>query len=526
MAKKIQIKLIMELRSTGMSQRSIAQTRHMSRTSVSNVFEIATARGLTYADISSKSSSELYDIFFPDKYPTEKAYGTIDYDKVHSELKRPGVTLKQLWKEEKCRCEQAGLLSFGYSKYCDGYSAYVNAQNLTNRITHKPGYAIEVDWSGTKMHIVDRASGELIDVYLFVATLPFSQYTYIEPCFDMKEQSWIGCNVNMLGFFGGIPIKIVCDNLRTGVIEHPRDGEIELNETYAEYGSYYELAILPAQVRRPKQKASVEGSVGKIASAVIAPLRDMVFVTLDELKTAVREKLNEFNAEPFQKRDGSRFTVFETEEKPCLRSLPTASYELAEWIYGRKVQPDSHVVFEKNYYSCPYQYVAKSIDVRATSGTVQLYSDGKRIASHTRFPSYMSNQYSTHAEDLPEQFNRPEWDYDAMLQKAERIGSNTLLTVKRIFESVKIKEQAYNAVNAVLRLKNAYSDTELERACGEALTQFHSPRYRHLKTLLNTAKQEKTSSPISAAESGYVRGAEYYSSIVSHNSDENGGNRK
>lgn len=513
MAKKIQVKLIMELRSAGMSQRSIAQTRHMSRTSVSDVYAIASEKGLTYSDVANMSNAELYDEFFPDKHPEEKVYGSIDYEKVDAELKRPGVTLKLLWREYKASCEKNGTLYFGYSKYCDGYGSYVNAQNLTNRITHKPGYTIEVDWSGTKMHLVDRASGELIDVYLFVAVLPFSQLTYIEPCLDMKEASWIGCNVNMLEFFGGVPVKVICDNLKTGVTEHPTEGEIELNDTYAEFGEFYELAIMPAAVRKPKQKASVEGAVGKIAYTVIAPLRDRVFTTLDELKKAVHEELNRFNAEPFQKRDGSRQAVYEAEEKHCLRTLPVTRYEFAQWVYGRKVQPDSHVVFEKNYYSCPFQYVSKTIDIRATGTTVQLYSDNKRISSHLRFPSYVSNRYSTHDEDLPEQFTRPEWDRDAMLQKAERIGANTLLTVQRIFESVTVKEQAYNAVNAVLRLAKAYSDVELESACKEALTRFNSPRYRHLKTILSSGVENapsEESKPI-----GYVRGSDYYKSILS-----------
>ena len=284
MARKIQVKLILLLRSTGMSQRAICQSRHMSHSSVSEVFRIADEQNITYADVEARSHTEIYNMFYPDKYPEETVYSHVDYAYVHDELKRPGVTLKRLWKEYRQRCAESGKLSFGYSKFCDDYNAYAASQNLTNRITHRPGYAIEVDWSGTKMHLADRLTGELIDVYLFVAVLPFSQYTYIEPCLDVKEASWIGCNVHMLDFFGGVPIKIVCDNLKTGVTEHPKLGEIVLNEIYAEFGSYYETAIMPTAVRKPKQKASVEGAVGKISYAVIAPLRDRIYLTLEELR--------------------------------------------------------------------------------------------------------------------------------------------------------------------------------------------------------------------------------------------------
>ena len=169
MARKIQVKLILLLRSTGMSQRAICKSRHMSRSSVSEVFRIAEEKHLTYADVESLPNSEVYTMFFPDKFPEETTYAAVDYAYVHSELKRPGVTLKRLWKEYKQRCTDTGTLAFGYSKFCDDYSAYTASQNLTNRITHKPGYAIEVDWSGTKMHLADRVTGEVIDVYLFVA---------------------------------------------------------------------------------------------------------------------------------------------------------------------------------------------------------------------------------------------------------------------------------------------------------------------------------------------------------------------
>lgn len=516
MARKIQVKLILLLRSTGMSQRAICKSRHMSRSSVSEVFRIAEEKHLTYADVESLPNSEVYTMFFPDKFPEETTYAAVDYAYVHSELKRPGVTLKRLWKEYKQRCTDTGTLAFGYSKFCDDYSAYTASQNLTNRITHKPGYAIEVDWSGTKMHLADRVTGEVIDVYLFVAVLPFSQYTYIEPCLDMKEASWIGCHVHMLEFFSGVPVKIVCDNLKTGVTEHPKQGEIILNETYAELGTYYETAIMPTGVRKPKQKASVEGAVGKIASAVIAALRDRIYLTLDELKKDIRTELEAFNAEPFQKRDGSRLAVYESEEKPFLRPLPAVPFEMAEWVYNRLVQPDCHVVFEKNYYSVPYQYVSKHVDIRATQSTVQIYAGDMRITSHPRFASYMTNHYSTHEEDLPEQFRAPEWNDAQMLHKAEQIGPSTAIAIQRIFEGVKIREQAYNAVNAVLRLEKAYGAERLEAACAFALTRFHSPRYRQLRTILAekldagaiTKNEDST-------ESGYIRGANYYSHLVS-----------
>lgn len=150
------------------------------------------------------------------------------------------------------------------------------------------------------MDLLDTDTGELITVYLFVGTLPYSQYTYVEPTLDMKSDTWLRCHMNMFEYFGGTTIRLISDNLKTGVISHPKEGDIVLNEQYESLANHYVMAVMPAQVRKPKQKAAVEGAVGKIAMAVIAPLRNEIFTTMGELKAAIREKLEFYNAKPFQ----------------------------------------------------------------------------------------------------------------------------------------------------------------------------------------------------------------------------------
>jgi len=151
----------------------------MSKTSVSEVFSIAQERQIAFADLGEKSSEECYRMFFPDKHPEETVYEKSDYDYIHKELSRAGVTLKLLWKEYGDRCKRQGLLAYGYTRFCNGYSDYVVSQNLTNRLSHKPGTTSQVDWSGSTMQLVSTVTGEVRKVYLFVATLPYSQYTYV-----------------------------------------------------------------------------------------------------------------------------------------------------------------------------------------------------------------------------------------------------------------------------------------------------------------------------------------------------------
>lgn len=518
MANKIKVKLILELRDAHMSRNSISTTRNMSRTSVSEVFHIADEKQIRYEDIKNLSEDEVYQLFFPSKYTDLKElYSLPDYDCIHVELKKVGVTLKLLWKEYKAECEAKQSIPVGYSKFCDDYANYVSKQELTNHLIHKPGIRCEVDWSGPTMKYVDTSTGELIRVYLFVAVLPYSQYSYVEPCLDMKQDTWLRCHIHMYQFWGGVPVRTVCDNLKTGVIKHPKEGDIILNEAYESLGNYYCTAIMPTGVRKPKQKASVEGTVGKIATAIIAKLRNENFYSLGELKLAVNQALKSFNETPFQKRDGSRYDVY-LDEKPYLHDLPAIPYELSEWKYHVKVYPDCHVVYKRNHYSCPYHYRGQEVNLKITDSLVEIYSNHERIATHTKFPEYRSNAWSTHQEDMPDEYNQPEMDEGRMKHWAASIGPNTAEVIDRIFRSVTIKEQGYNSALSVLKLAKSYSDKRLDTACEIALTSLRVPRYHHIKTILSgnqdkvylAQKDELAVKREQKQIRGYVRGAAYY----------------
>ena len=515
MANKINAKLILELSASGLSRNQIAATRHMSKHSVSDVINIAKEKGITYEKVKELSGDEVYRTIFPDKFAIESLYEAPDYEYAHKELKKVGVTLKLLWQEYQDKCRISGTIPMGYTKYCAGYADFTVVNKLTNHLENKPGVKVEVDWSGPTMSYTDASTGEIITVYLFVGTLPYSQYSYVEPATDMKMDSFIRAHVNMYNFFGGVPTRLICDNLKTGVVAHPKEGETVLTQDYEALGAHYVTAIMPAGVRKPKQKASVEGTVGKIATAIIAKLRNEVFYSFDDLKAAVHKKLYEFNHAEFQKREGSRYEAY-LDEKEFLHPLPAVPYEIATWVYGRSVNIDYHVVFEHNRYSCPYQYAKKKVDLRVTDTKVEIYSGSNRIATHSRFAAGRKNQYSTHVEDMPEKFRFTPWNEERIQKWASSIGKYTSETVNRIFEGVEIKEQGFNPALSVLRLSSKYSEARLEAACEFAINGgIRKPRYHHLKSILaanqdqiylERKKGEKSSSPVM----GYLRGSDYY----------------
>lgn len=330
----------------------------------------------------------------------------------------------------------------------------------------------------------------------------------------MKERTWLRCNVHMLEHFGGTPIRVVCDNLKTGVVSHPREGDIVLNDAYESLGAYYAVAIMPAQVRKPKQKASAEGTVRDITTYVIAKMRDAVFMNFEDIKIETKRLLARYNAMPFQKREGSRAQIFKEVEARELRPLPQIRYDICEWVYNRSANLNCHVLYRKNHYSLPHRYVGRKVDLRIGEATIEIYHTNERVASHRLLPDYVTNKYVTDAAHMPDAFNRPEWDDVRIRGWAKQIGPDCEGVIERIFLSAQIKEQAYNPALSVLRLSKRYGNERLEAACAYSLKRLHSPRYRHLKALLESnidkIDSEDGTDNDDADATGYVRGAGYY----------------
>ena len=464
MAKRINVKLILELSAGGLTQNEIAVSRHFSKTSVSLVLKTAKELNVTADDLRDKTPEEAYRLFFPEKLSADQIYELPDYEYVHNELKKVGVTLKLLWEEYREKCLAKGNIPVGKTKFCDDYNKYCDEAAISGHFEHKPGQRCEVDWSGPTMKIV-RQDGEEIKVYLFVSCLSYSRYAYVEPTLDMKMDTWIRCNIHMYEHFGGVPTRTVCDNLKTGVVKHPKDGEIILTDAYEAMGNHYITAIMPAGVKKPKQKPGAEGTVGNIATAIIARLRHRTFHDFPSLAEAVREALEAYNATPFEKRPGSRLEIWEEEK------------------------------------------------------VVEIYYDHQRIASHPKFPDYVENRYRTEPSHMPDYFNEPEMNDVRMLSWAATIGPYTNDVIARVFRSVQIKEQGYNAALAILRLSKGYEKKRFETACRIALEMSSSPRYRLIQSLLvnnqDIVREEQEALPRENShaeeDSGaFIRGASYY----------------
>lgn len=517
MVRKIKAKRILQLRAEGLSGRAIASTQGVSRNSVAEVINAADAASRSWEELKDLNEEKVYQLLFPGRSEHESVFTQPDWSSIHKELAKVGTNLKLLHAEYSDQAKATGAAFMGYDRFCKSYQRYVLEHGATSRVEHKAGVSVEVDWSGPTMALHDPVTGNRSTVYLFVAALPFSRYAFVEPCLDMKQESWMLCHASMFNAFGGSVPRIICDNLKTGVLKHPAEGEIVLNDAYRHLAEHYSAAILPGRVRRPKDKSSVENTVGHIATWVIASLRHEQFTSLDALRAAIYRQMAAYNAQPFQKRAGSRQSVFTEEEHPLLRPLPVVPYEISTWVHGRKVAKNSYVAWKKNFYSVPLKHVGATVDLRITSKTLEVYLQSQRLSSHLLFDTATVNQYRTNDADIPPERKYRSWDAKRLLGWAHRVGPNTVEVVDKVFASVSVAEQGINPVLAVLRLSSKYGAQRLENACFVALqSRIRSPRYGHLHPILQNRQDEhwKEATLPPAAESnstGYVRGSDYYS---------------
>ena len=501
---------ILRLYSLGFSKQSIADSCNCARNTVRSVLETAQAHGITWQGSKTPSNEVLRKQLFPGFSAVQ--YRMPDYEQIHKEMQKSGVTLSLLWVEYCEQCRAAGELPYQSTQFNKYYADYVHKTKATMHLNHKPGETMQVDWAGDTMGIVDTDTGELIPAYLFVAVLPYSGYAYAEAFLDEKQEAWINAHVNAYRYFGGMTRILVPDNLKTGVIKNTKD-ETVLNRSYREMAEHYGTAVIPARPRTPKDKAFVEGSVGVVSTWIIAALRNRQFFSLAELNAAVLEKLYEFNHKPFQKKAGSRAVAFE-EEKPFLLPLPAVPFELAMWKVAT-VQYNYHISVDKQNYSVPYEYIKQKVDVRLTSHTVEVFFEGNRIASHPRLYGH-PNQYSTLETHMPPDHQKYlQWNGERFLRWAEQIGENTEAVIRHFLAMHAVEEQGYKACMALLKLTDKYPPERLENACRKALSYTPQPSYKSIQSILKSGQDkllldEPEPTVKKASQYSFTRGAEYY----------------
>ncbi len=503
------IKEVLRLRAQGRSDREIARSVKVARTTVRRIRRRAETAGLSWPLPDDLTESALEALLFP-PHPPPGIYPRPlpDWKYIHAELRRKGVTLQLLWIEYK----EAHPDGYQYSRFCDLFRQWRDALDPVLRQEHKAGEKTFVDYAGQTVPVVDPETGEVREAQIFVGVLGASNFTFAEATWTQSLPDWTASHVRMFEYVGGVSELLIPDNLASGVSKACRY-DPEVNPTYQELATHYGTAVLPARPKAPRDKAKVETGVQVAERWLLAPLRNHTFFSLAELNREIACLLDSLNDRPFQKLDGTRRSLFESVERPALQPLPTTRYEYAEWCKAR-VSIDYHIAVENHFYSVPYRLVRKQVEVRLTASTVEVLHDGHRVAAHTRsrrkggFTTDPTHRPKAHREHL-------EWTPSRMIRWAQKTGPHTAAIVTRILEERPHPEQGYRPCLGILRLGERYSPERLEAACHRALA-IRGVSYRSIKSILehdlDRVPLEEQATLELPQEHENLRGPDYYTS--------------
>jgi len=491
----------------GMGDRAVAQACSVSRSTVSKYVHRAKALGLSWPLPEGWTDEELERRLFPTAAVAEAGPRFVpDWMDIHQQLRRKGVTLRLVWEEYK----QAHPDGLQYTQFCVRYREWCSTLDLPLRQEHKAGEKMFVDYCGQTMPLREPKTGEMRDAQIFVAVLGASNYTYVEACWTQSLPEWIMAHVHAFQYFHGVPMLVIPDNVKAGVsVAHPYEPVV--NRSYEELAEHYGCGILPARVRKPKDKAKVEKGVQDVERRILAALRHRTFFTLPELNEAIGELLFQYNERPFQKLPGSRRSLFEQLDRPALRPLPAQPYEYAEWRKAR-VNIDYHVTLDGNYYSVPYQLVNQPLDARLTVTTVECYHKNKRVASHLRLQR--PGQYATVTAHMPKSHqDYVQWTPERLVRWAEKTGPQTVRVVETILRARPHPQQGFRACLGLMRLGKEYGPERLEAACTRALAT-NAVGFKSIESILKRGL-DKLPLPEKAPEKppldhDNIRGPEYY----------------
>jgi transposase len=406
-------------------------------------------------------------------------------------------------------------------QHSDGYSysqfrrLYQEHRKLTAeprmRRTLMPAQICEVDYAGMTMPVIMAHSEHQASI--FVGTLPFSTYIYAEATWTQMSQDWLASHVRMFDTFGGSVPKLVPDNLKTGVT-HASYYDPVLNQSYLELARHYEIGVVPARVRKPRDKPLVENAVQQVERWVLAPLRNRQFFSLDELNAAIAEKLAELNTRPLNAdKSQTRASVFEEYEKPKLRPLPREPFVIGRW-QRFKLGPDYHVCIDGVAYSVPFGLIAKRVDVHYTGSLVSIFYQGVRVACHAKRrpePGVLRPSVTLDEHRPPQHRAVARLTPEAVRERVMAMGGVLTVLSDKIFLAADHPEQAARQVAGLIALGEKFGADALQTAVTAALSaNVHS--YAYVREWLASGRKDfpRETSPPRAGSHENVRGPAYY----------------
>ena len=503
-----QLRQMLRLLHDGASAREVGRQLGVARSTVQDNLERAKKAGLAWPLAPDLTDDVLEQRLFSKAgyIPGVRRRPEPDWATLAREMKRPGVNLQVLWEEYR----DIHRTGYGYSRFCDLFREFERRLSPVMRQHHVAGDKLFVDYSGKKVGIVDPATGVVREAEIFVGVLGASNYTYAEATFTQSLPDWIGAHVRMFRFLGGVPRLLIPDNLKSGVVK-ASFYDPEINRSYGAMAAHYDVGIVPARPRKPRDKAAVEAGVRFTQTYVLGRLRHETFFSLAECNEAIGQVLERLNSRVMRRLGMSRHDLFESIERPALRPLPEADWQFAEWRLAR-VGLDYHVEVDGFYYSVPHALIRAEVDTRLTERTLEVFHRGKRVAAHQR--RYGGRRHGTEPEHMPSAHRRyAEWSPDRFKRWAKAIGPTTEALIIAVLSNRPHPEQGFRTCLGILRLYRGVETARAERVSATAL-DIGAFTYRSVASILaNNIKPtpaRKEAEPVSLFDHPNIRGAGYF----------------
>jgi len=476
------IKQIIRLHLQGKAILTIAQSVGLSKNTVKKYLHFIKENNLSFEQVLSMNEFEVQSMLSKEKDETFERYSDLEklFPYFEKELNRTGVTRMLLWGEYRTKYPDG----YGYSQFCELFGKHLKTTDAVMHFEHIPGDKMFVDFTGKKLFITDAKTGIVNSVEVYVCVLGYSQMTYVEAVASQKKEDFISATQNALLFFGGVPKVIIPDNLKSAVTKAGKY-EADLNRSFEDFAEHFGTAVMPTRSCKPRDKALVEKHVNIVYNRIYAPLRNDVFFCLEQLNKAILVLLDKHNKTNFQLEKISREDKFNQFEKSELSALATELFEI-KYYKQVTVLRNSHVSIseDKNYYSVPYRYIGKKIQIIYTASSVSVFYKQERIALHIR--NLRNFVYTTLKEHLPSSHQFvSDWSPEKFISWASNISTDVKSYITEIISSKIYPEQAYKTCIGILSFAKKYGNERLIKAVKRA-DSYGVYNYKTIKNILES----------------------------------------
>lgn len=503
-------RLLLQLKQSGLSNRRCAEQIGIHRNTVNQYVSSIQSSGKDYASLLGLSDEALSCFFKEESAEKQARYQELFklFPFYQKELSKPGCTRQTLWESY----QSSHIDAYSYSQFNAYFRAWQESVKVSGKLIHKAAEKLYVDYTGKRMEMVDAQTGEVIEVEVFVGILPCSGMVFAQASLSQQKEDFLESMSDCLEYFGGVPQVITPDNLKSAVHKSSKYEPI-LNKSFKDFSLHYNCSLNPTRSYAPQDKALVESAVKLVYQQIFYPLSASQFFSLSSLNEQIALRLEVLNNRPMQRSGESRRARFEEIEKPYLKALPGERYQIKHFR-RLKVQKMGYIYLSdsKNYYSVPYRYIGRRVQVEYTQKTVEIYLNGERLAFHRR--SHRAGIYVTEKQHLSSTHRfyqdwSPEYFYKWALTQ---VGAPTADYIRLLIASKAYPEIGYKQALGIIQLHKQYGKQRLNKACQRAMkAPYYS--YRTIKEILENKIEDlvnKQQSKDYIPEHTNIRGADYY----------------